>query len=292
MPIRLSVAYRRAVRHLMRLGGQYGFVAPAVAILAAVLVYPMAWVLWASVGGTELRLGDFTSYRLVLESGDFLGAAWRSVVYTAGSVAAKLLLGMGAALLLNGTGTGRRVARSVLFLPWTVPLFATGIAFLWLLRLGGGMERILASLGLRPVMWLGPDLALVSAMIANVWKGFPFFMVGILAALQAIPSELYEAASVDGASGVQRLRYITLPGIAPTAIVLSTLSTLWTFAQFDIIYLLTGGGPGSATTVLSILVYKTAFHEYAMERASVIAVLSLPLFVLPLALLVYLLRRR
>ncbi len=150
---------------------------------------------------------------------------------------------------------------------------------------------MLAHVGVAPVFWLGSEMALFSGIIANIWKGFPFFMVSLLAGLQAIPKELYEAAQVDGASPLQQFLHVTLPGLRNVILIVCTLSTLWTFGLFELLYILTGGGPGDASKVLPIRVYETGITMYQFGKGAAMAILTVPLISLWAFILVRLTRR-
>ena len=154
------------------------------------------------------------------------------------------------------------------------------IIFIWVLTFNGGLNLVLGKFGIPPKFWLGPRWALISVIAVNIWKGFPFFMVGILAGLQGIPDELYEAAAIDGASGFQRFLYVTLPCLKNVILIVSTLSSIWTFAEFDVVYLMTGGGPGNATNILPVVTYLTGFRKYNIGQACALSVLALPAYLL------------
>ncbi len=260
----------------------YLWVAPVLGVIALFMLFPLFQTFWESfhisaTDGTKEFVG-FENYKELWISRVFIGAVVRTVTFTLPAVILKLIIGMTAALILNKAFPGRNIIRSWLFIPWTIPLFAGGILFVWLLRMTGGLNLMLGKLGIPPVFWLGPDFAMMSIIFLNVWKGFPFFMISILAGLQVIPKSLYESAQIDGASGLQQFLHVTVPSLRNVVLIASLLSAVWTFAQFENIYILTGGGPGAATETLSILVYKLAFGRYNFPMASAAAVLALPLF--------------
>jgi ABC-type sugar transport system permease subunit len=273
----------------------YLWVAPVVGVISLFMLFPLFQAVWdslhaGSAGGQKAFVG-LRNFRELMATGTFPGAVYRTLVFTLWASILKLVIGGAAALILNRPFRGRNLLRSWLFIPWTIPLFAGGILFLWLLRTSGGLNLMLERLGIFPVFWLGPDHAMQSIIFLNVWKGFPFFMITILAGLQVIPRELYEAAEIDGATGAQQFRYVTLPGLRDVILIATLLSTVWTFAQFENIYVLTRGGPGTATETLSILVYKLAFGMFNLSLGSAAAVLSLPLFLFFIYWLVKLVRK-
>jgi multiple sugar transport system permease protein len=273
----------------------YLWVAPVLGVIALFMVYPLIQTFWDSVhstnpDGTRVFIG-LQNFRELWTSGTFVAAVVRTLTFTLSAVILKLFIGMTAALILNQTFWGRNLIRSWLFIPWTIPLFAGGILFLWLLRMTGGLNLMFGKLGIPPTFWLGPQFAMISIIVLNVWKGFPFFMITFLAGLQVIPKSLYEVSQIDGASRLQQFLYVTLPSLRNVMLIACLLSTVWTFAQFENIYVLTGGGPGAATETLSILVYKLAFGRYNFPMASAAAILALPLFLFFIFWLVKLVRK-
>ncbi len=253
----------------------YLFVAPAVLLLLAVLVYPALTTLRLSVtlpgGGIGLR-----QYGYLLSDPLFWQVMRQTGLFVAASVAAHLLLGLGLALLLAGPVPARSAFRVVALLPWVVPDVVAGIVWKWILNpLYGVLNDLLmaARLASQPVEWLThPTLASVSLILANVWRGFPFVMVILLAGLQGIPQELYEAASLDGAGPWARFRFVTLPGLRKVLVVALALDTIWEVRRFGLIQAMTGGGPGTLTEVLSTQVFKQYFHFYRFEYASAMAI--------------------
>ncbi len=267
-----------------------------VLLLSFLMIVPLIWTAWLSfqektVGGEAIFIG-FGNYIDVLKKGDFFDGLWKSLYFTVPSIFFKLLLGLAAALVLNRPFRGRNIIRTWLFIPWTIPRFAVAIMFIWFFRRGGGLDLMLYQFGVNPPFWLGPKMVMPTMIFVNVWKGFPFFMVGILAGLQSIPREIYEAAAIDGANKVQIFWRITLPLLKNVVLILVILSTIWTFSEFDVIYLMTQGGPGTASETLPILTYVRAFRLYDMGEAAAISVLTLPIFLVLILSLVRLTGRR
>jgi len=267
----------------------YLYVGPAVLIIGLVLVFPLLYTFYMSFAdkilGREIAGFGLQNYIAVLSDGRFLASLGQSLIFTAVAVFLKLVIGLTLALILNSTFRGRNFVRAYFFLPWAIPWFTVAILFLWLLRYRGGLNTMLIHAEITPVFWLGTNLALFSGILANVWKGFPFFMISLLAGLQAIPKELYEAAQVDGASRFRRFFHITLPGLRNIILIVSTLSTLWTFGLFELIFIMTGGGPGEASRVLPILIYETGISRFEFGQGAAMAVLTVPLILLWVALL-------
>lgn len=254
----------------------YLFVLPALLLLLGVLGFPAIVSLLLSFrpeGGGGLSLEQ---YRFLLEDSLFHQTFWNTGLLVALSVAAHLGLGLAVALALNLPLRAQPVFRLVALLPWVIPDVIAGIIWKWLYNpLNGALNDVLLRLGLlaAPLDWLGGRyLPLVSVILANVWRGFPFVMLILLAGLQAIPRERYEAASIDGATALQRFRYITLPGLRKILVVSLALDTVWEVRRFGLIQAMTQGGPGSLTEILSTLVYKQYFKFFRFEYASAIAV--------------------
>lgn len=257
-----------------RLAG-YLFVAPALLLLAAVLAYPALTTVRLSLAAPDGGWGT-AHYRDLLRSPLFWQVTRTTGIFVLASVAAHLLLGFATALALNRPLRGQAVLRLLILLPWVVPDVVAGIVWKWILNpLYGVLNDALlrARLVAQPVEWLThPDLAVLSVILANVWRGFPFVMVILLAGLQAIPHELYEAAAIDGAGTVARFRHVTLPGLRKVLVVALALDTIWEVRRFGLIQAMTGGGPGTVTEVFSTQVFKQYFQFFRFEYASAMAV--------------------
>jgi len=267
----------------------YFWILPVIIVVTILIIFPLIWTVVISFQtkliGAPGTFSGFKNYINVWKSGEFLEALWKSLYFTIPSIILKLLIGLGAALSLNQNFKGRNIIRSWLFIPWTIPRFAVAIMFIWIFRANGGLDLMLNKIGiLTTPFWLGPNLVMPTMIFVNVWKGFPFFMVGILSGLQSIPTDIYEAATIDGANTTQLFRHITLPLIRNVTLIVTTLSTIWTITEFDVIFLITGGGPGTASQTLPILTYVKAFREYNLGEAAALAVLSLPIL---LALIIW-----
>lgn len=265
----------------------YGLLAPAVLLVAGLVVYP----LW-TVAVTSLRVGrapnisrletlplGFGNYWRVLQDEVVWQAAGRTASIAIGVIGPAFAIGLVLALLLNRDFPGRRAVRSLMLLPWAVPGVVAAIGFLWMFDASYGVvNAVLRSLGLitTDIAWFSTEAtALYAVLLPAIWKCFPFFVLTLLAALQSIPLALYEAAKIDGASAWQTFRYVTWPGIRGAAALSLVLQTLWVVKDFDIIFATTGGGPSRATQTLSLLVYEEAFQFFRMGVASAIGVLLL-----------------
>jgi multiple sugar transport system permease protein len=232
------------------------------------------------VGMPPVFVGLENYVRLTFD-GFFRRAVANSFIFTGASVAVKLVLGMVMALVLTSRIRWRGFWTGVLLIPWVAPTVVSALNFLWIYDYSLGvlnylLVRVFRILP-RGVGWLSePGTAMASVIAVNVWRGFPFFGISFLAGMKAVPGELYEAAAVDGATAVQRFRHVTLPGIRNIVIIVVLLSTIWTFNDFAIIYILTKGGPGGATQVLPVLTYEIAFGAQRLGEAIAVALYLLP----------------
>ena len=208
---------------------------------------------------------------------------WKSLVntfwWTLGSVFFQFFLGLGLALLLNQAFLGRRLVQALVFLPWAVPTFLSALTWAWLFNpVIGPLPHWLSALGIlsEPYNILAdPSLAMWGPITANIWFGIPFFAITLLAALQSIPGELYEAAAIDGATVWQTFFKITLPFLAPMIAITVMLRTIWIANFADLIFVMTGGGPANSTQILSTYIFTTAFRKLDFGYASAIAVVLL-----------------
>ena len=243
------------------------FVAPLVIIMAGLILWPfinavlLSMTVRSVVTRTDQYVG-FANYARLLQDSDFITSVGNTLQFTLVSVAVKFVVGMAIALLLNSKLWFRSILTGIMLLPWIVPEVVTALTWRSIYDpIFGGLNPILMQLGLinRPVAWLAePGLAMASVIAVNVWKGIPFYTILLLAGLKAIEREQYEAAEVDGAGVIQKFRHITLPGLRYVILVTVLLSFISTFNTFGLIYLMTGGGPGGATRLFSILAYEKA----------------------------------
>jgi multiple sugar transport system permease protein len=298
----------RAGRHSARLfvtrrgRAGYLFILPAAAILAGVVVYPIASLVWMSLHRIEPLRGSAEPFIGLGNYGRVLGDAglWSTLlqtsIWTVGSVVLQFALGLVAALILSESFRGRGIARALLLVPWAMPAIAG--AFAWKLLYQGQiglLNEILRGAGFaeRGVDWLGdPASAMAAAIVVNVWRGFPFMMLMLLAAIEAVPRELREAAASDGAGYWGQLRYVTLPLVRPVVFVVTLLSGIWTFNNFTYIYILTGGGPAGTTEILVTYVYRNGFEYFRFGYAAALSIVLFGLVVLISAVYVRLMARQ
>jgi len=260
----------------------HAFVAPVFIFLCAVVVLPLAHAFWTSlhrVRGLSRSFVGLQNYERVLGDEAFWHSLSVSLQFTAISVALHVLLGLGLALLLNRLSFGRRALRVLFLTPWMVAPAVGATVWLWLLEPQFGVVNYLlraAGVIRAPLAWLGePALAFASVVVVDVWRGVPFVMLLLLAGLQTIPPEQYEAAAIDGANRWQQFRYVTWPNLRYLLVVASTLDVINTIRHYDIIGVMTAGGPAGATEVLPVLLYNTAFRGNRLGDAATQGVLLL-----------------
>lgn len=261
----------------------YLYVAPLLVWLALTIAYPLLSTVILSLQdiriiGTEGSFVGIDQYRTILTSDAFWSSTGRSVVWVLGNGLAQTLAAFIAALLLREAFPGVRIARVWIILSWIVPTVVVVIIWRWMLSASGGIVNYaLVSFGVveRPIGFFSTGTsAFTSVILINAWRMFPFMTVIMLAGLMRIPEELYESAAVDGANAWQKFRHITLPGLQPVLFVIGLLGTLMSFNTFDVIWLLTGGGPAGSTTTLPVLIYDTAFKQYRLSRAAAMSVVT------------------
>lgn len=256
-------------------------IAPTVLIFCAVIVYPLISAIYLSLFQiyTPTQEGGFVgfaNYRELLASGEFWRSLVNTLIWTVGTLTLQILFGVGMALLLNQNLWFRSLARSLVLFPYFVSTVVAVLVWRWLFNdLYGILNHFIMMAGLSdmPLDWLGsmPN-AMISVIFVGAWKYFPFVVIAVLARLQTVPEALYEAARIDGAGPISRFFDVTLPQLRGVLTVIILLRAIWDFKEFDLIYLLTGGGPVISTQTLSLLVYKEAFALNNMGSASAYAV--------------------
>jgi len=243
--------------------------------------YPIVYSAWVSLHKFNLkrpnvfRFIGLDNYSEILKSPEFWSALWITVQFTVMVVALVAILGVLVALLLNQSFPGRGVLRTLILLPWAIPPVVNGLMWQWIYDSKiGALNGLLTTIGaIREYRgWLSEPLSALLALVsADVWNTLPLAVILLLAALQRIPVELYEAARMDGAGRLQTFRYVTFPWIAQVLLVVLILQTLAAIRAFDIIYVLTGGGPGTATTTLTWQTYLTTFDSLDFGRGNAYA---------------------
>jgi multiple sugar transport system permease protein len=255
------------------------FVAPAALFLAAIIVFPLGHAFWTSlhrVRGLNATFIGLRNYARLADDATFWHSLGVSFAFTASAVALHLSIGLALALVVNELRTARTALRIVFLTPWMVAPAVGATIWLWLLEPQFGVVNYLlraARAITAPVAWLGePGTALASVIAVDVWRGVPFVMLLMLAGLQTIPVDQYEAASIDGAGAWTRFRFVTWPNLRYLVIVATTLDVINTIRHYDIIGVMTGGGPAGGTEVLPVLIYNTAFRGNRLGEAAAIGI--------------------
>ncbi|MFN8526149.1 MAG: sugar ABC transporter permease [Chloroflexota bacterium] len=298
-----AVGYRRRRSPLGRdwqLG--YAMVLPVVAVILGLIAYPLGYSFWLSLhdiklGGEGRWVGLGNYYKLLFDDGarihrDFLNSAKVTLIYVGGALCFKFVVGLITALILNAEIKGRGFFRALLFLPWSVPGIVSAYSWKWIFNdVNGLANNLLIGFGLisAPILFLGdPMVAMWSVLVAATWQGTPFWTMTILAGLQSIPSDVYEAAEIDGASTAQSFQFITLPLLTPVFVVTFMLSGIFTTNAIQTIYILTAGGPANATETFPLLALSQGMRAYDLGIASTVPLLFFPLF----GVMIYFLTRR
>jgi len=267
--------------------------------LAAMVGYPLVY-------GVLLSLQD----RVVGKPGHFIGLQnfitdfhdpifWRvavnTFVYTIAATLLKMVGGLGLALAMNQDFRMKNLVRALLLLPFIVPTVLSTVAWMWMLDPAFSVvNRVLIGLGMRPPgpSWLGtPLLAMFSIIIINTWRGLPFYGITLLAGLQTVPPELYEAATIDGAGGWHRFRFVTLPLLKPIILIVTLFSVIFTFADFQLVYVLTHGGPQNATNLFATYAFDIGMGAGQLGLGASIALMMLPALALLIVALTLYMRR-
>lgn len=272
-------AQTRLERRYALLGAM--LIAPTVLTFCAVIVYPLVSAIYLSLFSiyTPTQEGSWVgldNYRALLGSKAFWTTLQNTLIWTAGTLALQILFGVAMALVLHQNIWFRSLARSLVLFPYFVSTVVAVLVWRWLFNdLYGILNHLMMLSGLvdMPVDWLGsmPN-AMISVILVGAWKFFPFVVIAVLARLQTIPESLYEAARIDGAGPIARFFDVTLPHLREVLAVVILLRAIWDFKEFDLIWLMTGGGPVISTQTLSLLVYKEAFGQNQMGMASAYAV--------------------
>jgi multiple sugar transport system permease protein len=278
---------RAPMRQLAIRAEPYLYVAPAVILIATVMLVPL--VIGLSYAFRDMQLlnpfsGGFIGldhFRTLWTDESFWQALNNTLLWTVASVVLQFVFGLVLALLLNQPFPGRGIVQALVFLPWAVPTFLSGLNWAWMFNpVVGPLAHWMAALGLLPApenILSDPNLAMWGPIVANVWWGIPFFAITLLAALQSIPQDIYEAAAIDGAGSWRRFIDITLPFLAPTIAITVLLRTVWIANFADLIIVMTNGGPADQTQIVSSYIFTQAFRRLDFGYASAIAMVLLGL---------------
>ncbi|MCD8490157.1 MAG: sugar ABC transporter permease [Desertifilum sp.] len=276
-------------------------VAPAFILLALVFAYPILRSFWLSLFtenlGTNLQpvFSGLNNYGRMAGDGRFWNTMWNTSVFTFFSVVLELLLGMAFALILHQPFKGRGVVRTIAILPWALPTALIGLVWQWIFNDQFGVwNDLLIRLGIinQGINWLGdPILAMMCVIAADVWKTTPFISILLLAGLQSIPDDLYEAHSIDGATPWQNFTRITLPLLMPQILIAVLFRFAQAFGVFDLIQVMTAGGPGGATEVVSLYIYSTVMRYLDFGYGAALVVVTFTLLVIAVAIASFLLSK-
>lgn len=294
----MTLRLNRMKRHLVPLI----LLTPALAAIIVVIAFPIGRAIWLTFQDYNVlrpersSFAGLANYLAVIRSETFWIALRNSLVWVGGAVSLQLLFGFLGALLLNQNFAGRYLVRGLLLIPWATPSVLVALMWMWMLDGNYGViNDILRSVGLidRYVPWVAqPTTALPTLIVIDVWQGVPFFAVMILAALQAFPKELEDAAVVDGANPLQQLWFIKIPFILPTLLITTVLRIIWTANYMDLMFIITNGGPGFRTTTLPFYAYTTSYRRLDFGQGATIALVQALLLAVVIILYIRLLRRR
>lgn len=260
----------------------YGLIIPVVIFMIIVYGYPLLLTFKysfqeVSLIGSENTFVGFRNYIRVLTDEKFYNTLILTFKWAVLTIVIKIVIGFIMALLLNGELYFKKALRFLILIPWAIPQVVVAILWTWILDgQYGYLNYYLQKFGLveEVIRWLSdPNLALISTSIVDAWIGIPLITMIFLSGLSSIPDSLYEAAMVDGANLFQRFRYITLPAMKKVFLIALTLTTIWTFNSFNVIYVLTGGGPMDATETMMIKIYHEAFGKYNLGMSSTLSII-------------------
>jgi len=292
----------------------YVLLTPAFLLIMVFIAYPFVLGIWMSLTdklvGTPGEFIGLANYQRLFSSDIFHTAVWNTLFFTTVATVAKAALGMWLAVLLNRKFKFARVTRAAVLLPFIIPTVLSTLAWLWMfdatfsvfnwmLRWLYQSEIVLFGIVLkenwgffRGPLWLGDgNWAMFSVILVNVWRGLPFFAISFLAALQTIPSELYDAADIDGATGWKKFWHVTLPMVKPVAIVVVVFSIVITFADFQLVYILTRGGPNNETHLLATLAYQLGMNSGNLGQGAAVALFMLPILAMVIVFQLWYLKR-
>jgi multiple sugar transport system permease protein len=258
--------------------------APAAVLVLIVFAYPIFRTLGLSFvhlnlgTGFHPRFAGADNFARLISDSRFFSSLRVTALFTAASVALEFMIGLLSALAVEKVGRGGRMARTLLLIPWTLPTAIIAVLWLWIFNdQYGFINALLLRTGIigSPIAWLGrPQTALLSIILADVWKAFPFVFIVLLAGLQSIPREMYEAMEIDGGTAWHKFRYVTLPHLLPFIFLALIFRIVQAFAVFDLVYVLTGGGPGGGTETVSVYGYYTfmRYLDFGYGAALVVAI--------------------
>ena len=268
-------------------------VLPAVTLIAALILYPVAYSIWLSLHDKHAffpaeRWVGLGNYQEILRDEEFWDSLWKGTIYAAGTTALQLVFGVAAALVLHQAFRGRNLVRAVVLFPYMIPTIVAVIVWRWLLNETYGLvDHVLVAWGLvrEPVVWLGVEHIMASLIAMSVWQFAPFVVISVLARLQTVPPELYEAARVDGASAWRRFVHVTLPQLRSVLFVVVLLRSIWMFTKFDTVWLWgEGAGAGREIRTLPVYAFMRTFSYYQAGFGAALAVVMFAMLMAATAL--------
>ena len=266
------------------------FVAPAVVYVVGLMGYPLLYNLYLSMYDVSLvsfirgnsQFVGLGNYWKVMHDPLFRRVLFNTLVFTVGSILFQFTIGLLMALLFENRFFLKPLYQGLLMLPWFIPVMVSGTVFRWFFADGGTLNNLLRGFGLieLPIPWTtSASLAIYAVTAANVWLGVPFNFILLLTGLQAIPAELYECAAIDGAKGWQRVLYVSLPLLRPVIVTTLMLGAIFTVKVFDLVWVITKGGPGGASHLFSTLSYSLAFEQFRFGSAAAVAMIMVVIVV-------------
>ena len=276
----------------------YLLLAPGLAVLIVFVAYPFLYGVWLSL--TDLRIGEggtfigLRNFANLLQDSIFRTTVRNTFAYTIVTCVFKFIFGLGTAVVLNQQYPLKRVVRAVVLLPWIVPTVFSALAWLWIFDPNFSVINwvLLRLFHVTGPQWLGAGFwPMASLMIVNIWRGTPFFGISFLAGMQTIPEELYDAATVDGAGGWRKFWAITFPLLTPVTTVVTLLSVILTFGDFQLIYVLTGGGPANSTNVFGTLAYYLGINAGRLGYGAAISLTMFPILAVVILVTLIVMRR-
>lgn len=264
-------------------------IAPVVLYLVLVMGLPLLWAVYTSltdkvIGAAEVNFIGIANYIDIIKDSVFQKALFNTFIFAFFAVIGKVVLGVIMSLTMNQPVRGRGIMRVAMILPWTIPTIVSVFAWQWIYSdVGGALNRILMVLHItdHQMGWLSTtSMAMFSVILVNIWRGTPFIAISVLAGLQNISPDLYEAASLDGANVIQRFFYVTLPSVKNVIILSAFVTTIWTLNDFEIVWLMTRGGPSHATELVSTYSYIQGFMNSDIARSIAASLILVPILVI------------
>jgi multiple sugar transport system permease protein len=283
LPAAIAPPGRGTLRRIARRRSTLAFLMtlPLITVIAGLVAYPFFYALYLSMLNKRMtRFIGLDNFTFLMSRETFRAVIWQSVIFAVGAVIAKALIGFTLAHVLHTLpAKGQKKWRGMLLVPWVIPPAISTLAWWWLFDPSySALNWLLVTVGVPPVAWLGePNWARFAVILVNVWYGAPFFMIMYLAALKSVPDQLYEAAAIDGATGWQKLRYVTVPMMRNIIAITVLFSLIVTFANFDIVRILTNGGPQDATHIFGTFAFQVGIQSGDIPLGAAVSLFIFPI---------------